>query len=286
MLYLIYTTFLIIQIRLFKVVIILTQKERRLYIKKELDSSQKVEIKDLSNKLNVSEMTIRRDLKYLEEKGILEKVSKGAIVNPIKSTDSVDDTLNLRTHQNIEEKKVIAKYASTLINDGDIVCLDASTTVYEMCPYIVNKKNITLVTNSVRICNYFNNYKNVNVILAGGMLRYGTLSLIGADTIKFLRQYNTNKLFISGKALSYESGLTDINMFEIETKQAAMENASEIILLLDHTKLNKTSLIKTCDIKNISKVIIDGLKELSIEEQKTINFIKSNGVDVIIANDF
>ncbi|WP_123053381.1 DeoR/GlpR family DNA-binding transcription regulator [Clostridium sp. JN-1] len=261
----------------------MTQEERRLYIKKILNYNKKVETKDLSKDLNVSEMTIRRDLDYLEKKGILKRVLNGAILNSINKIDPIDDSLNIRMNQSIEEKKAIAKYASTLINDDDIIFLDASTTVCALCPYILNKK-ITIVTNCIRICNYFNTIKNINIILAGGILRCGTLSLIGTDTNKFLKQYNTNKLFLSGKALSLKDGLTDVNTFEIEAKKAAMENTKEIILLIDHTKLNQTSLIKVCDTNNISKIIIDGFKNFSPEEQNTIDFIKNSGTDIIIAN--
>lgn len=259
----------------------MTQEERRSAIKKILNRNKKVEIKDLSRDLNVSEMTIRRDLEYLEKKGILKRILKGAISTSINNTDPIDDSLTVRTHQSINEKKTIAKYASTLIEDDDIIFLDASTTVYALCPYITDKK-ITIVTNCISICNYFNNIKNVNIILAGGILRCGTLSLIGTDTNNFLKQYNTNKLFISGKALSFRDGLTDVNAFEIEAKKAAMENTSEIILLLDNTKLNKTSLIKVCDSNDISKIIIDGFRDFSQEEKKMLNLIKNNNTDVIV----
>lgn len=260
----------------------MNQDERRMYIKRELEFNKKVEIDNLSQRLNVSEMTIRRDLEYLEKKGILTRVSKGAILNLIKIPDKIDDSLSIRNHQNIEGKKKIAQYVSKMIKDEDIIYLDASTTIYELCPYILDKK-ITIVTNSIKVGEFFSTDKNITVMLAGGILRYGTLSLVGEDTEKFLRQYNTNKLFISGKALSYENGLTDINMFEINTKKVAIENTNEVILLLDHTKLNKTSLLKICDIKNISKIVIDGIEEFTEEEQKTLEFIKSNNVDVVIA---
>ncbi|WP_196591496.1 DeoR/GlpR family DNA-binding transcription regulator [Pectinatus frisingensis] len=260
----------------------MTQEERWLAIKEILNNHKKVEIKYLSRKLAVSEMTIRRDLENLEKKGILKRVLKGAIATSINNTDPIDDSLKIRAQQNVPGKNAIARYASNLIHDGDIIFLDASTTVYALCPYIVDKK-ITIVTNCIRICNYFNLIKNVNIILAGGILRYGTLSLIGTDTNTFLKQYNTNKLFLSGKALSFKDGLTDVNAFEIEAKKAAMENTEEVILLLDSTKLNKTSLIKVCDITDISKVIVDESNNFSPEQTAVLKMIKNNISDVIIA---
>ena len=259
----------------------MNQDERRLYIKRKLEISKKVEIDELSKELDVSEMTIRRDFEYLEKKRVLNRVSKGAILNLIRDRDIVDDTLKTRSLQNIKEKKAIAQYASNLIEDEDVIFLDASTTVYGICEYIVNK-TLTIITNSIRVAQYFNTAQNITVILTGGILRYATLSLIGSDSEESLKKYNTNKLFISAKALSYENGLTDVNMFEINTKKVAMENTSNIIVLLDHTKINKTSLKKVCDIKNISKIIIDGFHEFSKEEEEVLELIKKENVQIII----
>ena len=259
----------------------MNQTERRQWIIKELKINKKLEINALSKTLNVSEMTIRRDLKFLENSGILNRISKGAIVNTMNDFDIIDDTLKTRTLQNIEQKKILAKYASHLINDGDVIFLDASTTVYEMCSYIVNK-NITIITNSVRIAQFFNSTKNITVILTGGILRYATLSLIGSDCEEFLKKYNTNKVFMSAKAITFLNGLTDVNMFEINTKKIAIKNTNEVIVLLDNTKFNKVSLKKVCDTEQISKLIIDGSREYSKEELLVISQIESCGTEIMI----
>ncbi len=83
--------------------------------------------------------------------------------------------------------------------------------------------------------------------------------------------------------MSFEAGLTDINAFEVETKKAAMSVSKEVIVLLDHSKLNNISLLKVCETKEISKIIIDGLKEFTVEEEELLNKFKSNGIEVIIA---
>ncbi|MFR4995630.1 MAG: DeoR family transcriptional regulator [Clostridium paraputrificum] len=109
--------------------------ERREWIKKKIETDKKIEIAALSKELNVSEMTIRRDVEYLEKEGILTKVSKGAILNSVRNKDDIDDTLNSRNLQNVEEKKVIARYVSGLIEDGDVIFMDASTTVFRKGRY-------------------------------------------------------------------------------------------------------------------------------------------------------
>lgn len=260
----------------------MNQSERRYYIEKKIRKDKRVEIEDLSKELDVSEMTIRRDLKYLETLGILNLVSKGAILNSFNDFDSIDDTLKTRTMQNINEKKIIAKYACDFIEDGDIIFLDASTTVYEMCPHLIDK-NITIVTNSIRIAQYFNTVKNITIILTGGMLRYATLSLIGVDSEESLNKYNTNKVFMSSKAISLSNGITDVNIFEINTKKIAIKNTNEVILLLDSSKLDKVSLQKVCNISEISKFIVNK-KDYSPSEAKLLKEIEKQGVSLILAD--
>lgn len=251
------------------------QIERRNIIIKKLKENKKVEIDELSQEFNVAKMTIRRDLKYLENIGIANLISKGAIFNVSKNFEVIDDTLKTRNLQNIEAKKVIAKCAAEYVKDGDIIFLDASTTVYEMCQYLENKK-ITIITNSIRIAQYFNMVKNITLILTGGLLRFATLSLIGGDSEEMLAKYNTNKMFLSSKAISIANGVTDVNLFEINTKKIAIKNTNEVILLLDSSKINKISLQKVCDIGIISKLITNKNKE----QIETLKKIKNIGVEV------
>ena len=254
------------------------QINRREIIIKKLKEDRKVEIDKLSTELNVSKMTIRRDLKYLENIGMVNLVSKGAIASSVSNNgEIIDDTLKTRTLQNINEKKMIAKYASRYVKDGDIIFLDASTTVYEMCPYLEDKK-ITILTNSIRIAQYFNLIENIMVILTGGILRFGTLSLIGSDSEETLGKYNTNKIFISSKAISTSNGVTDVNIFEINTKKIAIQNTKEVILLMDSSKINSVSLQKVCEVKEISKLITNKDEKV----KKVVNNFAESGIEVLI----
>lgn len=254
----------------------MNQVERRDIIIRRLKEDKKVEIDKLSKEFNVTKMTIRRDLKYLENTGIANLISKGAIFNISNNFEEIDDTLKTRNLQNIEAKKVIAKCASEYVNDGDIIFLDASTTVYEMCKYLENRK-ITIITNSIRIAQYFNMIKNITIILTGGILRFATLSLIGSDSEEMLLKYNTNKMFLSAKAISLANGVTDVNLFEINTKKIAIKNTNEVFLLLDDSKINKISLQKVCDIKNISKLITNKNEEF----MEIFESIRKIGVEVL-----
>ncbi|WP_300391170.1 DeoR/GlpR family DNA-binding transcription regulator, partial [Fusobacterium sp.] len=233
--------------------------------------------------LNVSDMTIRIDLKFLEKIGVLNIIPKGAIINLLNDFDTIDDTLKTRNLQAIKEKKIISKYASTFVQDGDIIFLDGSTTVYEMCPFLL-EKHITIITNSIRVGQFFSTVKNITVIITGGILRYATLSLIGEDSEEALKKYNTNKVFMSSKAISYNSGVTDVNIFEINAKKIAMKNTNEVILLLDSSKINKISLQKVCNIQEISKLIVNKDTNFSNDQKETLFNIKKLGIEVLIVD--
>lgn len=255
---------------------------RRKYIEDAIVARKKVEIKELSAELQVSEMTIRRDIKLLEEQGVLRRTFKGAELDSLKQHDVIDDSLQRRRLEHIAEKDAIARLAADYVADGDIIGLDASTTVHEMCKYLVDKR-ITIVTNSIQVSIFFNTIENINVVLTGGLLRNGTLSLIGADTLRSFRQYNTNKIFISAKALSKEHELTDINLFEIETKQAMIDNTAAVFVLLDQSKLQKTSLIKVCGLAQVSTLVVDGLTPATPEVTDILEYARQSGVQVLVA---
>lgn len=256
------------------------QEIRRNTIISEVEKNNGANISELSKKLKVSEMTIRRDLKILEEEGSIIRTYKGAIL----SNNGIDDSLNRRIMQNKKEKRIIGQFVAGMIDNDDIIMLDASTTALEICHYIKDKK-ITVVTNSISVPNILRDAENVNVIITGGTLRRSSLSLVGSDAISSFEKFNFKKAFISAKALSFEHGLTDINMFEIETKKAAISKAEEVIVMIDNSKLNKVSLQKVCRHKSIDKIVIDGLRKFTSKEQETLDTFKSYGIEVIIVKD-
>lgn len=254
-------------------------EDRKELILNELESNREVDIVSLSQRLNVSEMTIRRDFKKLESEGIIKRTYKGAI--SVKQT-LVDDSIQARITENQELKDIICKYAVDLIKDDDIIMIDASTTALGLCKYIKDKK-ITVVTNSINVASFLTDSQSVNVVVIGGVLRKNSVSMVGETTVESLKKLNIGKAFISGKALSYESGLTDVNLFEIETKKAAISKSKEVIVLVDDHKLNKISFQRICDKDSIHRIITDGLRPFSEEEEEMIKSFREYGVDVIVA---
>ncbi len=256
---------------------------RREKILTEIEKNKTVDIIELSEKLQVSEMTIRRDLRKLESNGKLLRTYGGATcISEDKDKKVVDDPLNGRILKNKNEKAIIGKYTGELVENDDVIMIDASTTALALCKYIKDKK-VTVVTNSISVVTVLSSFENITVVVACGILRHSSLSLVGSYVEESFKKFNIKKSFISAKALSFESGLTDINAFEVETKKAAMSVSKEVIVLLDHTKLNNVSLLKVCETKEISKIIIDGLKEFTAEEKELLDKFKASGIELIIA---
>lgn len=253
---------------------------RKIVIENELAQKREVNISELSSMLNVSEVTVRRDLKKLEMEGVLIRSYKGAVL--ATNEDTVDDSIRARMLENQMAKEIICKFAANMIKDDDVIMLDASTSALHLCKYIRNRK-LTVVTNSIYVATTLCNANEVTVIMVGGILRKDSMSLIGQGAIDELKKLNIGKAFISGKALSYNDGLTDINMLEIDTKKAAIAKSGEVVVLVDHHKLNKVSLQKVCGSESISKIIIDGLTPFSSEEEKTLKSFQNDGIEVIIA---
>lgn len=253
---------------------------RRIVIENELANKKEVEISSLSQKLGVSEITIRRDLKKLELEGVLIRTYKGAALASKK--ESVDDSIHARMLENQTAKELICKYAKDMIVDDDIILIDASTTAFHLCKYIIDRK-LTVVTNSINVAYALSNARDINVVVVGGILRKESMSLVGQIAIDEVKKLNITKSFISAKAISYKDGLTDVNMFEIETKRAAISRSGEVVVLLDHHKINKVSLLKICEKEAISKIIVDGLVPFSTEESETLDSFRKDGIKVIVA---
>lgn len=254
------------------------RRQEIIRILKEYDFS---DIPYLSKHLDVSEMTIRRDLDKLEKEGTIEKVYNGA---KIRMKDPYDASLQVRKTKNLEEKRAIARKAAEFINDGDVVGLDASTTALEISKLIKDKKRLTVITNNIEIAVELSEAQDVFCILLGGAVRKSSLSIIGPSVASMLNSMYIDKLFISSKALSFNEGLTDAIMDEGETKKEMIKKSKNIFVVVDHTKICKTSFFKVCEYREMSKIITDGLEEFTEDQKVTIQKYREKGVDVIIAD--
>lgn len=227
--------------------------ERRQRIIKLIQQDNKVYVSNLSMSLKVTEETIRRDLEKLEQSCLLTRTYGGAILNPSAMEDLSFQT---RTSMNHDTKKTISLTAATLINDNDTIMIDASTTCLELIEALQGKNGLTIITNSIKIPYDFIN-GNFTIISTGGTLRAPSLALVGSLAQNALQSYYVNMAIMSCNGLSLDKGIMESNEPESELKRRMLKQAEIVILLVDHTKFNKTGFIKLFDFEDVDYVITD-----------------------------
>ena len=180
--------------------------ERRNGILEKLQEDKKVVVGELSQLYKVSEETIRRDLERLEKEGLCTKSYGGAVLN---ENNNVEMPFNVRKKSNATGKQKIAELIAGMVEDGEHILLDASTTAVYIAKALKSKRNLTVVTNSIEVLIEVSDMTDWNVISLGGSLKEGFLAAIGAATIAGVKEYKVEKSIASCKAFDPEEGFYD-----------------------------------------------------------------------------
>ena len=202
-----------------------------------------VGLNELLESTESSESTIRRDLSYLESINLLKRVHGGA-----KSLDNVSKELsyNEKSSKSIHEKRAIAKYAASLIKDGDCIFIDAGTTTYELIDYLENK-DIFVVSNGLSHIDTLIQ-KNIKCYMIGGNVKISTKAITGSDALMCLSKFRFDKCFIGANGVHSTYGLTTPDTEEAILKECAIKNSRKSYLLVDDSKFGEISTIKFADI--------------------------------------
>ena len=215
-------------------------EERYNEILRLVNEKKTVTVQELTEVLDTSESTIRRDLTTLHKKGSLIKVHGGATALSVEGMTR-DASLTVRRDMNIAEKVAIAKYAAALIEKDDFVYLDAGSSVDLMIDYIVEQEAI-YVTNAIGHAQKLLQ-KGCRVFLLGGELKEVTEAIVGAQAIDSLKRYNFTKGFFGANGVHRERGLTTPDITEALVKEKAMEQCANRYVLADSTKINQISSV-------------------------------------------
>lgn len=227
--------------------------ERQKRILELLEENGAVWVSRLAEELEVTEETVRRDLEKLEGTQALVRTHGGAI--PV-SENNQELSLEKRKKLNIEAKAMLAKEAVKHIVSGDTVFLDASTTTYYIAKEIKNLKNITVVTNSLRVVMELAGQKDIKVICVGGMAG-ANQSVVGSMAENNIRNnYFANKLFFSSRGIN-QSGILDSNEQECFIKINMMKNSNKVYYVCDKSKLGKIGFVKLADFSEIDTIITE-----------------------------
>lgn len=228
--------------------------ERRKKILDCLRRDQRVVVAELSREYDVTEETIRRDLEKLEKEGTVKKIYGGAVLN---DNVIVDLPYHIRSRENVAEKNKIAELTGDLINDGDHIMIDASSTAVYLVKSIKMKKNLTIITNSVEILLETANQKDWTVLSTGGILKPGSLSLNGYQAERMLTSFHVDKAILSCKGIDLKGGITSSNEMEAHFKRIMLLNSNQKILIVDSSKFNKISFTQIARLDEIDLIVTD-----------------------------
>lgn len=229
-------------------------EERRAKILETLSTNGRCKVIDLSQILNVSEVTIRQDLDLLEKQGLLRRTHGGAMLT---SKSNVEKPFKLEETSFSNEKEKIAQAALDMIPDGATIILDVGTTVTALARNMTNKKNLTVITNGLNIATILENNPDITVIVTGGTLRSKQHSLVNPYAQFILENIYADIAFIGVSGIEAERGITNVNTAEAEIKALFTKSARQKIVLADSSKVGNISMAKICSLNAIDTLITD-----------------------------
>lgn len=228
--------------------------EREKEILDLLSENEYATVDYLARKMNISPSSIRRDLKNLEDRGLVNR-SYGGV--KIAEASGKHIPFSLRTHENSPQKKQIAKAAVRLVNPGDVVFLDASSSAYFVAELLPALGGVTVVTNSVDVLSFLSHY-DIKVFCTGGDLSEANKgALVGGYALNFLKGVRADVAFFSVRAVSASGEFFDCYPDEVATRALMMKNATRRVLLCDSSKLGKTSSFLQGELSDLDYVVSD-----------------------------
>ena len=239
--------------------------ERHQYILNKIQANGSLDVQGLCKELDVSSVTIRKDLKLLEDKNLLYRTHGGATLhNPY----TVDRPVNEKEHLQSDEKMRIGAMGAELIEDNDSVIIASGTTVLALARCIKPKGNLTVITSALNVALELVHNANIEVIQLGGLLRRSSSSVTGPYSDNVLSNVFCSKLFLGVDGIDLEFGLTTTNAFEAHLNRQMIDASQKIIVLADSTKFGKRGFGRICGIEEVDHIITD--KGISDHTVKTL----------------
>lgn len=238
--------------------------ERYSIILKLLNESGIVKTQDLITELNCSESTIRRDLDHLEQAGFLKRIHGGA-----KRIYRLDEELTTKEKslKNIQGKTTIGMFSASLLQENDVIFLDAGTTTLSIIDFI-KVGNITVVTNGIEHASLLADY-GIDTILLGGKIKFSTKAIVGSTTLSELSNYQFDKAFIGINGIDLEFGCTTPDPEEAAIKKLVLKQSSNNYVVADKTKWTKVNFVKVCELEDVTIITDESDIDLASFKEKT-----------------
>ncbi len=232
--------------------------KRRTGIIEALERNQSVKVAELSAQLRVSEVSIRRDLQILEEKGLLKRVHGGAVCLMKNNHASL---LSIRIQENRDKKERIGQAAAGLIKEGDRIIIDSGSTplqiAHQLSKDLLMSGSLNIITCSLPVIKEIGAYPGVHLILLGGLYLPDYEIIVGPQTVEQLKGLHADKLFLGTDGITLTHGITTANVLEAEVDRAMARSASEVIVVSDSSKIGLIGLCPNMPLAQIHKLVTD-----------------------------
>ena len=247
------------------------ERQRRLLAHLRAEGSGNV--LELAQTLGVSPSTVRRDLKEMDDRGLVNRVHGGASV----VDNDLEPVLSSRSASHSEEKKRIGKAAAHLIPDSATVLITGGTTTEAMLPHLAGHEGLTVLTNGLNIAYHLARYPQVSVVVLGGVLRHEEMSLLGPIAEHVLAEFQVDIAFSSAFGISPETGLSGANVTEAGTDRRMLAAAHTLVVLADCSKFARRGPVRLADVEQIDHLVTDGEAPPDALEQ-----LRTRGVEVTV----
>ena len=230
-----------------------TPAERQGQILRRLQEQGFVTVSDLAERLDVSEVTIRKDLQALEERDLLYRTHGGATpTDPYVLDRPVDE----KAEERAEEKSRIARAAAELVDPGESVILASGTTVLEVARVLRGRRQLTVLTSALNVALALRD-ADIEVLVLGGMLRPSSVSTVGPYAEDMLAEHAVTRFFLGVDGIDLEHGLSTTNALEAQLNRAMMAAAQRTVVVADSSKFGRRGFRKICDLEEVDVLITD-----------------------------
>ncbi|WP_314126370.1 DeoR/GlpR family DNA-binding transcription regulator [Segatella maculosa] len=255
----------------------MTKEERHTYILEQLMKQSSVQVSELAELLNVSSVTIRKDLTELEKNGRLYRShGKAILINPFANNRSVNEKESL----NAEEKQLIGMEAAQLVVPNDSILLASGTTIHALARNLRPADKLTVVSASLQATEFLAENENIDIIQIGGNVRHSSLSVVGQYSEMILRSCSFSKLFLGVDGIDLEFGISTTDMREAELNREMIHTAQKTIVLADSSKFGRRGFARICGMDDVDMIITDAHVSPTIASA-----IEELGIDLVIAGD-
>ncbi len=243
----------------------MTAAQRRLQIVEMIKERGYLNTAELSDIFNVDSSTIRRDLSLLENSGQVIRTHGGLL--PAAEANNLDTPYDVRRQMNTTAKRAIARYAASLVQDGQSLILDNGSSVYELAVALKDKKNLTVVTNDIFTALALRQHPGITLHVAGGVMLENVYTLVGQETLDKINSVHVDWAFLGAEGVHYDNGITNINTVEIPLKQAMIKAAEKTVVLADSAKVGYRALAHVCALQEITLIITENAPTLKSREK-------------------